>query len=431
MINGATVNVLDYGADSTGTTNSTSAFDAAIATGKSVYVPKGTYKINLVLSTTGVRIFGEGTGVTILSPYTASNPVITINGDIAGTVIQYFDFSNFSIVGNARAGDGIKIINTADTHGCDRISMSNVDTLSCAYGFNCAGRSIWNYFENCAWDVNTDGVHIETDQAINSWLFNECFTRRNNRHGFYAYKTDISVSGMIGFTFVNFNSEYNGRDVSQPVSYGVYVNGATGWLFSNLTLENNGDTLTSEEGYGLYVTGSLGRSVIVDGCWAVNSKHPIKFDGQKKSGSINNVYSLAPLYGGTGIEITADWLNDEPKIEVGPVINGTISISYDANANFPTVTGVDYYGSAQTTLSLKNRKNVTINTTASTSNIATITGLVSGDVVFLFNFANTGTNKITLASGLMASGVAYDINADTGKQFMVLGFPANGKLVPI
>jgi hypothetical protein len=57
--------------------------------------------------------------------------------------------------------------------------------------------------------------------------------------------------------------------------------------------------------------------------------------------------------------------------------------------------------------------------------------LISGDVVFLYNFASGGTNKITLAAGLMASGVAYDINADTGKQFMVLGFPFNGKLTPI
>lgn len=431
MIQGAPANVLDYGADATGVADSTAAFNLALATGQAVYAPKGTYKINIVISSSNKTIFGDGIGVTILSPYTAANPVITLNGDTAGQIIRNFLFQDFNIAGNNRQGHGFAIINTADTRGCDEIVWRNLRVQSCNVGIICSGRSIWNELDNVYCDYNIEGIHIETDQAVNTWLFNNCGTRVNQGTGFYAEKTDLSISGMIGFTFNNFNSEYNGNDTSIAFVRGMYVSGAQGWVFNNLTLEGNGADLPTVESYGIQFAGTLNSGVVIDGCWAVNSKYLIVFEGTKVSGSINNVYFMSPFSGGQGVYITAQWSNDLPKIELGPNINGAVSVTYDVNGLWPITQGVDYYGSAQTSLSLKNRKNVTINTTAGTSSVSTLTGLISGDVVFLFNYANGGTNKITLASGLMASGVAYDINADTGKQFMVLGFPASGKLVPI
>lgn len=50
MIQGAVVNVLDYGADPTGVADSTTAGTLAIATGKSVYWPAGTYKVSPIAS---------------------------------------------------------------------------------------------------------------------------------------------------------------------------------------------------------------------------------------------------------------------------------------------------------------------------------------------------------------------------------------------
>lgn len=62
MINGAPVNVLDYGADPTGVANSTAAFQAALSVdNRPVYVPKGTYLITDTLNLTGTTvIFGDG-----------------------------------------------------------------------------------------------------------------------------------------------------------------------------------------------------------------------------------------------------------------------------------------------------------------------------------------------------------------------------------
>jgi hypothetical protein len=431
MIQGAPANVLDYGADATGVADSSAAFTAALATGRPVYAPKGTYKLNIVISTNSKTIYGDGIGVTILSPNIAANPVITLNGDIAGTIIRHFLFEDFTINGNARQGHGFAIINSADTRGVDEIVWRNLRINLCNCGIICSGRSIWNELDNVYCDYNIDGIHIETDQAVNTWTLINCGTRVNERHGFYANKTDVSITGMIGFTFNNFNSEYNGNDTSLAFVYGVYVNGAQGWVFNNLTLEGNGANLAGVESYGILMTGPLNSGVIINGCWAVNSKYLIVFQGTRASGSVDNVYFMAPYAGGKGLYIIAQWANDLAKIELGQNLNGPVEVAYDVNGLWPIVQGVDYYAAPQTSLSLKNTKNTTINTISGTSNVATISGLVSGDIVFLYNYANGGANKITLAAGLMASGVAYDVNPDTGKQFMVLGFPANGKLVPI
>lgn len=46
MIEGAAFNVLDFGADNTGSTSSVAAFNAAVANGGTVYIPSGTYKLD-------------------------------------------------------------------------------------------------------------------------------------------------------------------------------------------------------------------------------------------------------------------------------------------------------------------------------------------------------------------------------------------------
>jgi hypothetical protein len=67
------MNVKDFGADNTGATDSTSAFNDAIATGKPVFVPFGTYKTNGVV-TNPRRIVSSGatfTGTNTIDPYPA------------------------------------------------------------------------------------------------------------------------------------------------------------------------------------------------------------------------------------------------------------------------------------------------------------------------------------------------------------------------
>jgi hypothetical protein len=61
MLTGAPVNVLDYGADSTGVSNSTTAIQAALDTQLPVYIPAGKYLINnLITKGNGQMVSGDG-----------------------------------------------------------------------------------------------------------------------------------------------------------------------------------------------------------------------------------------------------------------------------------------------------------------------------------------------------------------------------------
>ena len=66
MIDGAAVNILDYGAVANGTTDCLSAFTAAIATGKAVYVPdtgdNAFYISAPITSVQNMALFGNAEG---------------------------------------------------------------------------------------------------------------------------------------------------------------------------------------------------------------------------------------------------------------------------------------------------------------------------------------------------------------------------------
>lgn len=105
MIDGAIVNVLDYGADPTGATASTAAINAAIATGKKLYFPEGTYT-TAGGHTIGAKqgIVGDGIQKTIISStqttgtcfnlpsYTGSESAVQLGGQ---------RFADFSLIGAA------------------------------------------------------------------------------------------------------------------------------------------------------------------------------------------------------------------------------------------------------------------------------------------------------------------------------------------
>jgi hypothetical protein len=81
-ITNGTVNVLTFGADKTGLSNSTDAIQAAIAAGKIIYFPPGVYKCNILMQNVyGKRLKGAGVGtkgatVSRLIPNDTTLPVI-------------------------------------------------------------------------------------------------------------------------------------------------------------------------------------------------------------------------------------------------------------------------------------------------------------------------------------------------------------------
>ena len=81
MISGAPANVLDYGADSTGVSDSSAAFTAAFVASNNVYVPTGSFKLASVIT---IPPYGQLCGAGI------NNTTITASGNNVAFVLQYW-----------------------------------------------------------------------------------------------------------------------------------------------------------------------------------------------------------------------------------------------------------------------------------------------------------------------------------------------------
>jgi len=112
MIEGASVNVLDYGADSTGVANSSSALDAAIlsfgTTGGILYFPPGEYLGKLTINKSNITVFGYGAKLK-----SNNNSEMILIQDASGIVGRVNVFG-LQIDGNDNATKGVKIVRAVD-----------------------------------------------------------------------------------------------------------------------------------------------------------------------------------------------------------------------------------------------------------------------------------------------------------------------------
>ena len=105
MISGAQANVLDFGADSTGSANSTSAFQSAIdslTTGGTVFVPKGTYSLDEIYfpNDIAVSLVGDGVDGTVLQKRSVLGGIFRKAAQSPSGVIRNAVFANFTVKAN-------------------------------------------------------------------------------------------------------------------------------------------------------------------------------------------------------------------------------------------------------------------------------------------------------------------------------------------
>jgi hypothetical protein len=111
MIEGAPVNVLDFGADPTGVADSTAALQAALDSGShDIYIPEGTYLFSALTVGQNTRLHGASTRTSILK-HTGSGVAITClysGGEPDGSVPYiengWFIFQDFELLVNGTVG---------------------------------------------------------------------------------------------------------------------------------------------------------------------------------------------------------------------------------------------------------------------------------------------------------------------------------------
>lgn len=179
MIDGADLNVLDFGADPTGTNDSRAqiqaAIDAGLATNRPVFIPAGTYRIASVLTLSssstpylnGVKIYGAGTKQTVLN--CTGTGFVQSNQTQVNDNIQLFDFGIVNVSSSATRGLDIGTVRNSLF-----VNLEVKNFLSCfAVRGNQGVGNWWNRFYNCeavatglavvgskGWELGNDGTNV-------------------------------------------------------------------------------------------------------------------------------------------------------------------------------------------------------------------------------------------------------------------------------
>lgn len=293
MIQGAQVNVLDFGAvadwsGGTGTDN-LAAFNAAIAYASalsykpSVYIPAGAYKLSGTLTLpVGVTLIGDEIPKAY-GPVTLNVSVLVF--DFVGVGINtyvtpgdgsggsaYIQVKNLGINGNSKCTVGY---DGGFVQGLENVNITGCTTA----GARLNGQT--TTFTNCSFNGNYDGVLI---QDGTDFTFTTCNFRQNTRNGLRA---SCTASMFLHCVF-----ESNTKE-------GVYLTGEFSNLgFKSCYWEQNDAALTSS-GYNAYLTATTQALRIQFDCCVFGSitstqiayldNCVVSFDSCSQVGQPNNV----------------------------------------------------------------------------------------------------------------------------------------------
>lgn len=308
------VSVASYGADPTGTNDSSTAFNNAISAATTangyVSIPCGTYKLNITIT-------NKNNFALIGSPCVTLKP-FNVNADVIDVVNGYFDFfKGFQMQGNNASGTGSGMVFSGTFNSfLDNLIIQNFPGWGLQItgtGGGVSGMVLTNSFIL----YNTLGNLYENDS--------QDFTVFNNQFGgpipggtFAAYGVKLNNSSAgyfidnkvwnntIGLEVDNSNYNWiNENRLTQSQKQGLVVNGS-----NHLNIQNNQFYYNSKSGAGNYESAAF-----------LTARH-ILFQGNNFfdwSGSAHVTYSLTADANSADLNIQNNsWTDGNPNYTIGP-----------------------------------------------------------------------------------------------------------------
>ena len=362
MINGSALNVLDYGADPTGSADSTSAIQTAItaALGSSsgtVWIPTGTYAVtSLNIYPTGTKslvLVGDGPLNSKFVKYGAgTDPILNISGTAGGGggngVVSKCQFKNFGITGTSKAFVGIY----ADTLA--HFFMEGVYVTSCSIGFQSLGSLIFAC-RSCYFIGNNIGFEADKSPVNNGYSnlikFDDCVFQSNSTYhgllnagqqivfqncdcenGSTSFRVASTYANETNYSSVTWNNCWWEANSSNP----VIIDSSNTWVTmrdcnlygpsSSVTINGSGNTVNLQSCYGteyLNMADSTGQITIS------NCQFPV-YSISTPNSVINNLLS------NTGrIAFQADKINTTASSVSAPT--GTATTIGGSSTNYATL----------------------------------------------------------------------------------------------
>lgn len=249
MIEGAVANVLDFGADPTGTNDSLAAIDLALASGaKHVYFPQGTYKTSAVIERpTGVRMFGDGPLASVISA--AHNGIIVDTSPVAldGDAYNSLEDIGFTNAATYNSSIGIKLTNL-NQPSIKRVRVTGGPVIGIQLVFVLNGE-----FEELSVTDCTD---------VGIYLYSTGLATGTNRNVFKCVNNTYCNEGIVVDTTGGLCNVFEDVAVEGSTSFPVRITNCDQLIFDRLYLEGNAQSVDIRGGTGIWFRDCFNVSAI-------------------------------------------------------------------------------------------------------------------------------------------------------------------------
>lgn len=251
---GEVANVYNFGAQGDGVTDDTAAFQAAIATGHVVHVPRGTFIIGPI--TLNQAMYGDGMGATVLQirPGTTGMPVLITWADQGPSTIRDLTLDGINLAGFANNLLGAGIMTVAGTP---------------ATGLRIEDVEVRNIGEANATVVRF-GIMINWDQSVQNMKAG-CIVSNCYVHDVVGSGITVGGQGHIIVNNVITNCGHSGINCWGTLTDGIIANntinntgwnlnassdGITGYSNANLRVLVIGNTVENSTNHGIHLGGN-------------------------------------------------------------------------------------------------------------------------------------------------------------------------------
>lgn len=227
MINGASLNVLDFGAVGNGVADDSAAIQAAInavpAGGGEVYFPGGTYLVNTKITLNGrLSLIGESRNNTFIKAGTVGMTVLEQNGSAYNMRIKHL-----GINGDSKAAFGISMVSPSQASSAHHV-LEDLEVYSCTT--NCIRLTQHIYLRLVQVYAN-DAPTVVLVDGVNSSVFDQCL--------FYN-ATSTACMSIVGGSQAYLRQVDLYNDSAFPSTQLLLVDGHHGGTFFMCTFEPQG-----------------------------------------------------------------------------------------------------------------------------------------------------------------------------------------------
>lgn len=304
------VSVMDFGAVGDGVADDSAAFNAAIATGRKVCVPAGTFKCNVTVSSR-IILAGEGSTKTIIKPFNPVIAAITFK-QVTPYWTEHSEISSVGFEGAAQVGIGVTMGQSvpanfvAGDQYAQGLTFRGCRFYNLEKGFQSPFGNIGIYFYSCAFLSNKYGCYFLDNKFGGDIMHAGCkyfyggnFT--GNICAFYCHNvTD-------GFGAVQFNGTI--FEANNVVAYVYAASTFVPIAFNGCWAEANGNTSGSPVAPTVTIdlwTGAVRSDQILN-------KRTFIFDGQASTYKFNSSFFTDAYLKATGSTIVVTDCRVEEK----------------------------------------------------------------------------------------------------------------------